>query len=76
MAPLPGEEQPEFLLMIPFTPRSKDNMIGLMAARCDGEHLGEIVVLQLPKQELIFGPRQIEARIGVLGSIVAVLGRI
>ncbi len=63
VASLPGEEKPEFLLMIPFTPRSKDNMIGLMAARCDGDKLGEIVVLQLPKQELIFGPRQIEARI-------------
>jgi len=38
-------------------------MIGLMVARCDGDHLGEVVVLQLSKQELIFGPMQIEARI-------------
>ena len=56
-------EHAEFLLIIPFTPRNKDNLIGLMVARCDGEHLGELVVLQLSKQELIFGPMQIEARI-------------
>jgi hypothetical protein len=63
MAQLPGESRVEFLLLLPFTPRNKDNLIGLMAARCDGEHLGEIVVLQLSKQELIFGPMQIAARI-------------
>ena len=63
MASLPDEDQPEFLLLLPFTPRNKDNMIGLMLARCDGEHLGEVVVLQLSKQELIFGPAQIAARI-------------
>ena len=63
VATLPGETTPEFLLIIPFTPRNKDNMIGLMAARCDGDHLGELVFLQLSKQELIFGPMQIEASI-------------
>ncbi len=63
VASLPGESQSEFLLMTPFTPRGKDNLIGLMAARCDGPHLGEIVVLMLSKQELIFGPMQIAARI-------------
>jgi uncharacterized protein len=63
VAGLPGERNAEFLLMIPFTPRNKDNLLGLMVARCDGEHLGEIEVLQLSKQELIFGPMQIEARI-------------
>ncbi len=49
--------------MMPFTPRNKDNLIGLMAARCDGAHLGEMVVLQLSKQELIPGPMHIAARI-------------
>jgi len=49
--------------MTAFTPRNKDNLIGLMAARCDGDALGEIQVLQLSKQELIFGPMQISARI-------------
>ena len=63
MATLPGQEKAEFLLLIPFTPRSKDNLIGLMVARCDGTALGDMVVLQLSKQELIFGPMQIGARI-------------
>src|ERR1041384_6660462 len=63
VASLPDQDKPEFLLLTPFTPRSKDNLIGLMLARCDGEHLGEIVVLELSKQELIFGPMQIAARI-------------
>jgi len=63
VAKLPGEKDPEFLLMLPFTPRNKQNLIGLMAARCDGEHLGEIVFLQLPKQEVIQGPLQVEALI-------------
>ena len=63
VATLPGETQPEFLLMIPFTPRNKDNLIGVMMARCDGANLGEIVVLLLSKQELILGPMQVAARI-------------
>ena len=63
VATLPGETKAEFLLIIPFTPRNKDNMIGVMVARCDGEHLGELLFLQLSKQALIFGPMQIEARI-------------
>lgn len=63
VASLPDQNRAEFLLSLPFTPRNKDNLIGLMLARCDGEHLGEIVVLQLSKQELIFGPAQIAARI-------------
>ena len=60
---LPGETVPEFLLMLPFTPRAKQNLIGLMVARCDGPHLGELVFLDLPKQEVIAGPLQIEALI-------------
>jgi uncharacterized membrane protein (UPF0182 family) len=63
VATLPGETKPEFLLLTPFTPRNRDNLIGLMMARCDGEHLGEKVVLLLSKQEIILGPMQIEARI-------------
>jgi uncharacterized membrane protein (UPF0182 family) len=63
IATLPGEQKPEFLLMIPFTPRNRDNLIGLMMARCDGAHLGEKVVLLLSKQEIILGPMQVEARI-------------
>ncbi|MCW5964182.1 MAG: UPF0182 family protein [Bryobacterales bacterium] len=63
VASLPGSDEPEFLLLLPFTPRNKDNLIGMMLARCDGEQLGELVFLRLSKQELIFGPMQIEARI-------------
>jgi uncharacterized membrane protein (UPF0182 family) len=63
VATLPGSDKPEFLLLIPFTPRTKDNLISLMLARCDGENLGELVVLLLSKQELIFGPMQVAARI-------------
>ena len=63
VATLPGENQPEFLLTVPFTPHNKQNLIGLMVARCDGPHMGEIVFLQLPKQEIIKGPLQIEALI-------------
>ncbi|HML18569.1 MAG TPA: UPF0182 family protein [Bryobacteraceae bacterium] len=63
IATLPGEAKPEFLLMVPYTPRNKTNLIGLMVARCDGPHLGEIVYLDLPKQEIVPGPMQVEARI-------------
>jgi uncharacterized membrane protein (UPF0182 family) len=63
VASLPWEDHAEFLLIVPFTPRLKDNLVGLMVARCDGEHLGEVVVLQLSKQELVFGPMQVQAKI-------------
>jgi len=61
IAEVPGEKEPEFLLMIQFTPRNKQNLIGIMAARSDGDHLGELVYLQLPKSEVIEGPLQVEA---------------
>jgi uncharacterized membrane protein (UPF0182 family) len=63
VATLPGETAPEFLLVLPFTPHNKQNLIGFMAARCDDKHLGELVFLQLAKQEIIRGPQQIEALI-------------
>ena len=63
VATLPGEKQPEFLLVLPFTPRGKDNLIGWMAARCDGELLGDLIYFQLSKQQLMYGPMQIESRI-------------
>ena len=63
VATLPGETEPEFLLMLPFTPSNKDNLNGWMAARCDGDHLGELIFYQLSKQELYYGPNQIEAQI-------------
>ncbi len=63
IATVPGGNTPEFVEAIPFTPRNRDNLIGLMMARCDGQHLGEKVVLLLPKQQFIIGPMQVEARI-------------
>ena len=48
---------------MPFAPTNKDNMIAWMAARCDPEHYGKLILYQFPKQKLIYGPRQIEARI-------------
>jgi uncharacterized membrane protein (UPF0182 family) len=60
---LPGEDNLEFILMNPLTPNNKDNMIAWLAARCDGEHYGELLVYKFPKDKLIYGPSQIEARI-------------
>ena len=60
---LPDEDQEEFMLIQPFTPATKDNLIAWMAGRSDGENYGQLVVYRFPKQELIFGPLQIEARI-------------
>ncbi len=53
----------EFILMVPFTPARKDNMIAWMAARCDAPHYGKVLVFNFPKQKLIYGPQQIESRI-------------
>lgn len=60
---LPGEDKEEFLLMVPYTPAKKDNMIAWLAARCDGENYGHLLVYKLPKDKLIYGPMQIEARV-------------
>jgi uncharacterized membrane protein (UPF0182 family) len=60
---LPGESRPEFIQMLPFTPRRRDNLASWMVARSDGEQYGRIQVYQFPKQKLIFGPRQVVARI-------------
>ncbi len=60
---LPGEEQEEFILMRPFTPFNKNNAIAWMAARNDGAHYGELVLYRFSKQELIYGPMQVENRI-------------
>lgn len=63
VASLPDRDEPEFLLMTTFTPRNKPNLIGLMMARCDGENLGELHFLQLPKSPQFDGPIQIESKI-------------
>jgi uncharacterized membrane protein (UPF0182 family) len=60
---LPGEKKEEFFLMSPFTPSKKDNMIGWLAARCDPPDYGNLLVYKLPKDKLVYGPMQIEARV-------------
>ncbi len=60
---LPEDKSLTFRLMTPFTPAKKNNMIGWMSANCDPEKYGEITVYKLPKEQLIYGPMQIESRI-------------
>jgi uncharacterized membrane protein (UPF0182 family) len=60
---LPGEREAEFIQMLPFTPRRRDNLAAWLVARSDGEHYGRLRVFEFPKQKLVFGPRQVVARI-------------
>jgi uncharacterized membrane protein (UPF0182 family) len=60
---LPGERAPEFIEILPFTPARRNNLIGWIAGRSDGEHYGQTLVYDFPKTKLIDGPLQIEARI-------------
>jgi uncharacterized membrane protein (UPF0182 family) len=60
---LPGEQNPEFIYMTPFTPRGKDNLAAWMVARMDGENYGKLSVYRFPKQSLVYGPKQINNRI-------------
>ena len=60
---LPGEHTAEFIEILPFTPANRNNLIGWIAGRSDGEHYGQALVYDFPKTKLINGPLQIEARI-------------
>ncbi|MCD6415456.1 MAG: UPF0182 family protein [Planctomycetes bacterium] len=60
---LPDSDKAEFLLMMPFTPKGRDNMIAWLAARCDGEHYGELVAFMFPKRKVVDGPQQVEGYI-------------
>jgi len=60
---LPGEQSPEFLLIMPFTPHNKTNLVSWLAARSDGSHYGQYVSYVLPKDRVIFGPQQVASRI-------------
>ena len=60
---LPGEKEEEFILMLPFSPRGKDNLSAWMVARSDGENYGKLISYRFPKDKLIFGPKQIIGRI-------------
>ena len=75
---LPEEEKEEFLLMLPFTPVNKNNTIGWLAARSDGENYGKLLAYHFPKERLVYGPSQIENRIGqdtVITEQLALWGR-
>ncbi|HEY4001320.1 MAG TPA: UPF0182 family protein, partial [Candidatus Xenobia bacterium] len=63
MLRLKGSEREEFVLMLPFTPQGKQNMVAWMAARCDAPHYGELVVYEFPRQKNIYGPTQIKAQL-------------
>jgi uncharacterized membrane protein (UPF0182 family) len=60
---LPGDATEDFQMIIPFTPRNRDNMIGWMSAKSDPASYGERVVYTFPKQRVILGPEQVSARI-------------
>lgn len=60
---LPGEPRAEFVLMLPMVPSQRENMIAWLAARCDPPEYGKLIVYTFPKDKLVFGPFQIEARI-------------
>jgi len=60
---LPGEKKEEYVLMLPFTPRAKDNLASWMVARNDNENYGKLLVYRFPKDKLVFGPKQIIGRI-------------
>jgi uncharacterized membrane protein (UPF0182 family) len=60
---LPGEARAELVLMLPMVPSQRDNMIAWLVARCDPPDYGKVVVYEFPKDKLVFGPFQIEARI-------------
>ena len=60
---LPRESREEFILMLPMVPNNRDNMIAWLAARCDDPNYGTVIEFAFPKEKLIYGPAQIEARI-------------
>ncbi|MHB8121179.1 MAG: UPF0182 family membrane protein [Desulfuromonadaceae bacterium] len=60
---LPGEKVEEYILLLPFTPSKRDNLAAWLTARCDGENYGKIMAYTFPRDRLIYGPKQIDARI-------------
>jgi uncharacterized membrane protein (UPF0182 family) len=60
---LPGSDKPQFVLILPFTPKNRQVMIGWIAAMCDGDNYGKLLAYQFPKDRLVLGPQQIETKI-------------
>jgi hypothetical protein len=70
---LPGQADPEFVLILPFTPSNKQNMVAWLYARNDGSSYGQLGVFNFPKQSLVYGPAQVESRINQDPAISAQL---
>lgn len=66
---LPGDTAEHFLLMRPFTPANRDNMVAWMGAMCDPDDYGKVILYEFPKKDLVYGPAQIESRINQDPSI-------
>jgi hypothetical protein len=60
---LPGEEKEEYILLLPYTPAKRDNLAAWLAARCDEPNYGKLLIYTFPRDRLIFGPKQVDARI-------------
>jgi uncharacterized membrane protein (UPF0182 family) len=60
---LPGEKKEEYILLLPYTPAKRDNLAAWLAARCDEPNYGKLLIYTFPRDRLIFGPRQVDARI-------------
>ncbi len=60
---LPGTQHPQFVLILPFTPKNKQVLIGWMAGMCDGDNYGRLLAYKLPKEKRVLGPQQVETKI-------------
>jgi hypothetical protein len=60
---LPGEKKEEYILLLPYTPAKRDNLAAWFAARCDEPNYGKLLIYTFPRDRLIFGPKQVDARI-------------
>jgi uncharacterized protein len=60
---LPGEKKEEYILLLPFTPSKRDNLAAWMTARCDEPNYGKLKAYTFPRDRLIYGPKQVDARI-------------
>ncbi len=60
---LPGEKKEEYILLLPYTPAKRDNLAAWLAARCDEPDYGKLIIYTFPRDRLIFGPKQVDARI-------------
>ena len=60
---LPGSDQPEFVSVLPFTPKRRQVLIGWIAGLCDGENYGRLLAYKFPKETRVLGPQQVETKI-------------